>query len=116
MAETVLITTQDLEPAVRLRDAFRDAGYGVELITPGERVSDVPDGVIYGAAIYLAKVRGLTQAQVGALLWIPPLGWEAGYFFWGWVSDKAGRRQDPVFLGLMLLSLPLAIVPTASSR
>ena len=25
MAETVLITTQDLEPAVRLRDAFRDA-------------------------------------------------------------------------------------------
>jgi DNA-binding response OmpR family regulator len=43
MAETILITTQDLEPAVRLRDAFRDAGFGVELITPGERVADVPD-------------------------------------------------------------------------
>jgi len=43
MAETVIITTQDLEPAVRLRDAVRDAGYGVELLTPGERVSDVPD-------------------------------------------------------------------------
>jgi DNA-binding NtrC family response regulator len=41
MAETILITTQDLEPAVRLRDAFRDAGYEVELLTPGERVADV---------------------------------------------------------------------------
>ncbi|HEX6135779.1 MAG TPA: sigma-54 dependent transcriptional regulator [Longimicrobiales bacterium] len=46
MADTVLITTQDLEPAVRLRDAFRDAGYGVELITPGERVADVSDPVL----------------------------------------------------------------------
>jgi hypothetical protein len=42
MAETVLITTQDLEPAVRLRDAFRDAGFD-ELLTPGERVADVPE-------------------------------------------------------------------------
>jgi DNA-binding NtrC family response regulator len=42
MAETVIITTQDLEPAVRLRDAFRDAGSDVELLTPGERIADVP--------------------------------------------------------------------------
>jgi DNA-binding NtrC family response regulator len=41
MAETILITTQDLEPAVRMRDAFRDAGFEVELLTPGERVADV---------------------------------------------------------------------------
>jgi DNA-binding NtrC family response regulator len=41
MAETILITTQDLEPAVRLRDAFRAAGYEVELLTPGERVADI---------------------------------------------------------------------------
>ena len=34
MADTVVITTQDLEPAVRLRDAFRDAGFGTELLTP----------------------------------------------------------------------------------
>jgi DNA-binding NtrC family response regulator len=46
MAETVIITTQDLEPAVRLRDAFRDAGFGVELLTPGERVADVPEPVL----------------------------------------------------------------------
>jgi DNA-binding NtrC family response regulator len=43
MADTVIITTQDLEPAVRLRDAFRDAGFGVELLTPGERIADVPE-------------------------------------------------------------------------
>jgi DNA-binding NtrC family response regulator len=46
MAETVIITTQDLEPAVRLRDAFRDAGFGTELLTPGERVADVPDAAL----------------------------------------------------------------------
>ena len=43
---TVIITTQDLEPAVRLRDAFREAGYDVELLTPGEHVADVPDPVL----------------------------------------------------------------------
>jgi len=46
MADTVLITTMDLEPAVRIRDAFRDAGFGVELLTPGEHVTDVPDPVL----------------------------------------------------------------------
>jgi DNA-binding NtrC family response regulator len=43
MAETVLITTQDLEPAVRLRDAFQQDGYDVELLTPGEKIGDVQD-------------------------------------------------------------------------
>ncbi|HSJ11000.1 MAG TPA: sigma-54 dependent transcriptional regulator [Longimicrobiales bacterium] len=46
MADTVLITTMDLEPAVRLRDAFRDAGFAVELLTPGEHVGDVADPVL----------------------------------------------------------------------
>ncbi|CAN5813920.1 sigma 54-interacting transcriptional regulator [soil metagenome] len=46
MAETVIITTQDLEPAVRLRDAFRDAGHEVELLTPGERLIDVENPVL----------------------------------------------------------------------
>jgi DNA-binding NtrC family response regulator len=46
MAETVLITTKDLEPAVRLRDAFAADGLDVELITPGERIADVRDPVL----------------------------------------------------------------------
>lgn len=43
MAATVLITTQDLEPAVRLRDAFQELGFEIELLTPGERIADIPD-------------------------------------------------------------------------
>jgi DNA-binding NtrC family response regulator len=43
MADTVVITTQDLEPAVRLRDAFREDDYDIELLTPGEKLSDVDE-------------------------------------------------------------------------
>lgn len=48
--------------------------------------------VIYASAIYLNKALGVSQALIGKLLWMPPLGWEAGYFFWGWVSDRAAGR------------------------
>ena len=43
MPERVIITTVDLEPAVRLRDAFEEEGFAVELLTPGEHISDVAD-------------------------------------------------------------------------
>ncbi len=62
MAETVLITTQDLEPAVRLRDAFRDDGYAVELLTPGERIGDVEDPRL------LVLTGGLEEKQSRRLL------------------------------------------------
>ena len=63
MAETVLITTQELEPAVRLRDAFRDAGYAVELLTPGERVNDVPEPLllVLTGALEDRQARRLTR-------------------------------------------------------
>jgi DNA-binding NtrC family response regulator len=57
MPETVLITTQDLEPAVRLRDGFEEAGYAVELVTPGERLADVPEPVL------LVLTGGLREKQ-----------------------------------------------------
>jgi len=41
MAEVVAITTDDLEPAVRLRARFTSMGYGVELLTAGENLADV---------------------------------------------------------------------------
>jgi DNA-binding NtrC family response regulator len=66
MAETVIVTTQDLEPAVRLRDAFRDEGYDVELLTPGERVSDVQDPVLLvltGALRGSQALRLITEAK-----------------------------------------------------
>jgi ACS family hexuronate transporter-like MFS transporter len=70
--------------------------------------------VLYEAANYLAQSRGQTQAFIGMVLWIPPLGWEVGYFFWGWLADRAKRSGTPTvvaarrLMGIcMLLSLPL---------
>jgi DNA-binding NtrC family response regulator len=40
VAEAVLITTDDLEPAVRLRAAFEAQGLKVELLAPGEGLAD----------------------------------------------------------------------------
>jgi ACS family hexuronate transporter-like MFS transporter len=74
--------------------------------------------VLYEAANYLGQSRGRTQAFIGMVLWIPPLGWEAGYFFWGWLSDSAVRRGVPVsvaarrlMLACMVLGVPLIAVP-----
>ena len=61
MADRVLITTVDLEPAVRLRDAFEAEGYAVELLTPGERIADVKDPVL------LVLTGGLDQKQARRL-------------------------------------------------
>jgi ACS family hexuronate transporter-like MFS transporter len=65
------------------------------------------------APLYLNRGLGVSQADLGALLWIPPLGWEVGYFFWGWASDKFATEKDrPLgfYLLLTLFSLPLASV------
>lgn len=74
--------------------------------------------VIYGSALYLSKALGAGQALIGKLLWIPPLGWEIGYFFWGWLADRGARRPGgrfPVLRKLLAtvaaLSLPLAAIP-----
>jgi ACS family hexuronate transporter-like MFS transporter len=78
--------------------------------------------VIYGAAIYLSQVMGRSQADIGKVLWIPPVGWEAGYFFWGTISDRLaarGRLNLPSFRSLLVilaaLSLPLAAAPWGRS-
>jgi DNA-binding NtrC family response regulator len=43
MPDRILITTADLEPAVRLKHAFDESDYQVELLTPGEHIREVPD-------------------------------------------------------------------------
>jgi ACS family hexuronate transporter-like MFS transporter len=64
--------------------------------------------VIYIAPIYLSRALGKSQAVVGAVLWLPPLGWEIGYFVWGWLADRAaGVRR--LMAAAALLSLPLAL-------
>ncbi len=74
--------------------------------------------VIYVAALYLNRVLGASQTLIGKVLWIPPLGWETGYFFWGWLSDRLPQSGDAKVAGLgrlmgvtAVLSLPLALVP-----
>lgn len=73
--------------------------------------------VLYTSALYL-KTLGLSQGEMAKLLWIPPFGWELGYFFWGWVTDRTVSRTSetmPVFRRLFtvltILSLPLAFAP-----
>jgi MFS transporter, ACS family, hexuronate transporter len=65
--------------------------------------------ILYLAPLYLAQVLGLTQGQLGRVLWIPPLGWEIGYFFWGWFADRfAARNPRPswMFFSFAVLGLP----------
>lgn len=77
--------------------------------------------VLYYAPLYL-KVLGKTQLELGSLLWIPPLGWEIGYYVWGWLTDRtiasAGfttAAYRKLFAVLVVLSLPLALVPYIAS-
>jgi ACS family hexuronate transporter-like MFS transporter len=51
--------------------------------------------VLYSSALYLAGPLHRSQEFIGKVLWIPPLGWEVGYFFWGWLADRSHRRGDP---------------------
>jgi ACS family hexuronate transporter-like MFS transporter len=77
--------------------------------------------VLYQAPIYLSAVLHKSQLEIGRVLWIPPLGWDIGNLFWGWVTDRFARGGSSIpalrrqFLLLMLLSLPLAAVPHIGS-
>ena len=71
--------------------------------------------ILYSAALYL-RALGKTQVEIGHVLWIPPLGWEIGYFFWGWLSDRwlrafghTVRTYRLLFTVGLVLTLPLAL-------
>ena len=78
--------------------------------------------ILYAAALYLNEAMGKTQVEIGRVLWIPPLGWEVGYFFWGYLTDR-GRRKGQSSLDLhrrlmmlaMIAGLPLALLPRVDS-
>lgn len=71
-----------------------------------------PVGAItYLSALYLSRAFGMTQKQLGLVLWIPPAGLEAGYFFWGWISDRflpSHPRPKWLFAVMAILCLPVA--------
>ena len=63
--------------------------YALPAISPGP--------VLTILALYLGQGLHLTQAQVNSVVWIPPLTWGIGYFFWGWAADKfAATNTRPV--------------------
>src|SRR5262245_17132240 len=77
--------------------------------------------VAYLSPLYLNRALGLTQAGIGKVVWIPMVGWEAGYFFWGWVADRYlarmpdRRKPARIFVLLTLLALPANFVTQTHS-
>ncbi len=55
--------------------------YALPAISPGPILTIV--------ALYLNQRLALTQADVNLVVWIPPLTWGIGYFFWGWAADSS---------------------------
>lgn len=67
--------------------------------------------ILYLAPLYLSRVLGFSQTQIGHVLWIPPLGWEVGYFFWGWFTDRfAAQNARPTWFLVMLTVIGLPLV------
>jgi ACS family hexuronate transporter-like MFS transporter len=77
--------------------------------------------VLYLSSLYLSAALHKSQIEIGRMLWIPPLGWEMGFFFWGWVTERSSRASSPPstlrwqFGVMVMLSLPLAALPYTDS-
>src|SRR5262245_17298713 len=70
--------------------------------------------VFYLSPLYLNRVLAFSQSDLGRVLWIPPLGWEIGYFVWGWIFDRFAAQQDrPVFMFFLLAALMIPFGFTA---
>jgi DNA-binding NtrC family response regulator len=73
--ETVVITTDDLEPAIRLRGGFEALGYAVELLTTGEELNDVPGAkVLLVLTGHLRETRARSLAATARAVRLPVLG------------------------------------------
>lgn len=71
--------------------------------------------IIYDSSLYLHARFAWSQTTLGEVLWIPPLGWELGYFIWGALIDRLGPRFRGLMLASMAFSLPIALVPWLST-
>ena len=89
------------------------------LVVFGYAVGAFPLGVIlYLAPLYLSRALGVSQTELGTLLWAPPLGWEVGYFVWGAVLDRRPlmtERPLPTYVLLSIVGLPLAATTLITS-
>ena len=84
--------------------------YALPAISPGP--------VLTILAIYLVQRLQMTQADVNSVVWIPPLTWGIGYFFWGWAADRyAANNPRPVgmFMLLTVISVTLGFTTMTTS-
>ena len=74
---------------------------------------------LYAAPLFLSRELHQTQASLGHLLWIPPLGWEIGYLVFGALAGRKStalaRHPALVFATLSVLSLNAAAIPFTHS-
>jgi MFS family permease len=74
---------------------------------------------LYAAPLYLSRELHQSQASLGHLLWIPPLGWEIGYLAFGALADKQSmalaRSPGVIFAALSAFSLSAAAIPFTHS-
>lgn len=83
--------------------------YGLPAIAPGPIVTLL--------SVYLSAGLGVSQQEIGHLLWIPALAWGLGYFFWGWIADLyAQDNRRPVGLFLLLTVFSLLLGATSWTR
>jgi ACS family hexuronate transporter-like MFS transporter len=79
--------------------------YALPAISPGPILTIV--------ALYLSQRLGQSQGDVNQLVWIPPLTWGIGYFFWGWAADRyAANNPRPVGMFLLLVVASLTLGAT----
>jgi len=71
--------------------------------------------ILYDSSLYLHARFQWSQTTLGEVLWIPPFGWEVGYFFWGALLDRLGPRFRGLMLASLILSLPLAFLHSLDS-
>ena len=79
--------------------------YALPAISPGP--------ILTILALYLNQRLGLSQGELNGLVWIPPLTWGIGYFFWGWAADRfASNTPRPVGMFLLLTAASLTLGAT----
>jgi ACS family hexuronate transporter-like MFS transporter len=78
----------------------------------------VPWGtVFYLMPLYLRHL-GLSQGQMAAYLWIPPLGGELGFFFWAYLVRRISvdiAKPYKLYWAAALFTLPYAAIPWVNS-
>ena len=84
--------------------------YALPAISPGP--------ILTILSLYLSQRLKLSQGELNQLVWIPPLTWGIGYFFWGWAADRYAannRRPIGMFLLLTVASLTLGVTTWTTS-